>query len=318
MALTANEQEPLLALLPESKLGTLEKIELLTAGRSGAGVYAVTASRGAFVLRVQPRQLDEDYFRQQLRIVTRAAAAGIAPAIVHVDESARAILSVRIAGLPLPAVLADPAQRGRVLWSVVDGLRTLHGLDSSDVKARDPLAYAHVAYEAARHRSGFPAWATALEPTLSELASVLQRDARRVVSHNDVNPGNFLWDGTKAWLVDWEVAGLGHPHYDLASLALFLRLDDQESFELAALHDGAPLSEQARQTFVALRRLVGVLAGLTFLGMVDDLDVRPCPTRADAPSLGDCYAAFRSGQHPMHSPYGTASMGLALLALGCA
>jgi aminoglycoside phosphotransferase (APT) family kinase protein len=318
MSLSAVEQGPLLALLPEPKLGTIEKIEPLTAGRSGAGVYAVTASRGAFVLRVQSRQLDDDYFAQQLRILTRAAGAGIAPPIVHVDDSARAIVSTRIAGLPLPPVLADPTQRSRALSSVVDGLRTLHGLDPAGVNVRDPLSYARSAYEAARHRPGFPAWATALEPTLTELGTVLERDARRVVSHNDVNPGNFLWDGAKAWLVDWEVAGLGHPHYDLATLALFLRLGDQESFELAALHDGAPLSEQARQTLLDLRRLVGLLAGLTFLGMVDDLNVRPCPARSDAPTLGDCYTAFRSGQYAMHSAYGTASMGLALLALGCA
>jgi aminoglycoside phosphotransferase (APT) family kinase protein len=153
-----------------------------------------------------------------------------------------------------------------------------------------------------------------LEPTLSELSSVLARDPRQTVSHNDVNPGNFLWDGARAWLVDWEFAGLGHPYYDLASLALFLRLDDEVAFALAGRHDGAPLDAAARDTFRSLRRLVGLLAGFTFFSLVDDLRVRRAERLADAPSLGDCYAAMRAGAFDLQSQLGRASMGLALLA----
>jgi thiamine kinase-like enzyme len=304
----------LLLLLPEAAVGVVESIEPIHAGLSGAGVYAVAASRGKFVLRVQARQLDEAYFAQQLLVLRRASAAAVAPAVVHVDEGARAVVSVRIAGIPLAAALADPTQRGAVLASVVDALRTLHALDMSGVVARDPVPFARAAWEACRHRPGFPTWAGTLAPILDELAAVLERDHRRVVSHNDINPGNFLWDGLRAWLVDWEVAGLGHPYYDLAALALFLRLDDDAMFALAARHDGAPLDHSSRATFHALRRLVGLLSGLTFLGLVDDLEVRTAATPADAPSLGHCYQALREGQLDLQSPGWHAMMGLALLA----
>ena len=60
------------------------------------------------------------------------------------------------------------------------------------------------------------------------------------------------------------------------------------------------------------------LCGLTFLRLVDDLRVRPAPTREDAPSLGDCYDAMRAGALDLHGPHGRASMGLALLAQGVA
>jgi len=303
-------------LLPDAKLGQIESIERLTAGLSGAAVYGVTTTRGSFVLRVQSRRPDDDYFAQQLRILQRVSAAGIAPELVHSDASALATVSRRVVGTPLARALAEPAQRIAVLTNVVDRLRVLHGLDTAGVSARDPIPFARAAYEAVRHRAGFPPWAAALEPSIEEFSRVLERDPRRVISHNDVNPGNLLWDGARAWLVDWEVAGLGHPHYDLATLAVFLRLDDDTAFELAAWHDGAPLDDVGRERMQALRRLVGVLAGLTFLGLVDDLNVRPCPTKRDAPTLSDCYAALRSGQLSMQTPYGAASMGLALLALG--
>jgi len=308
----------LLPLLPEARVGAVETIEPISLGLSGAGVYAVTASRGAFVLRIQRRNLDPEAFAQQLRVLRQAAEAGIALALVHVDEGARATLLVRVAGLPIAAALADPAQRPRVLASVVDGLRTLHGLDPAGIAERDPLVYAREAWEANRDRPGFPPWAVPLGPALEAIADTLADDPRRVVSHNDVNPGNVLWDGDRAWLVDWDVTGLGHPYYDLASLALFLRLEDEAALGLAALHDGAPLDERSRTSFRALRKLVGLLCGLTFLGLVEDLGVRPAPAIEDAPSLLDCYQALRTGELALQSPRFQASMGLALLALGVA
>jgi len=307
------EFAPLLSLLPEDRVGAVENIEPITMGLSGAGVYAVSAARGAFVLRVQASNVAADAFAGQLRLLQRVATAGIAPAIVHVDQPARAVVSARVAGRPLGAALADPAQRPQAFASVIDSLRALHALDTTDVVTSDPVAYARGAWQSARARPGFPDWA-ALQPVIDGADAALARDARRVVSHNDMNPGNILWDGTRAWLVDWEAAGLNHPHYDLAAFAMFLRLDDDSAFGLAARHDGAPLAEQARATFKALRRLAAGLCGLIFLRMVDDLTIRPAPARADAPSLGDCYAAMRTGQFNLREPRDRASFGLALLA----
>ena len=313
MPALAAEFAPLLSYLPEDRVGIVERIEPITMGLSGAGVYAVTAGRGAFVLRVQAADVDGVAFAGQVRLLQRAVTAGIAPEIVHVDEVARAVVSVRVAGRPMGAALADPAQRPQALASVIDGLRALHALDPAGVVTSDPVGFARAAWQSARDRPGFPGWA-ALESIIDAAAAALARDQRRVVSHNDVNPGNILWDGTRAWLVDWEVAGLNHPHYDLAVFAMFLRLDDDSAFGLAGRHDGAPLGQQARATFTALRKLAAGLCGLTFLRMVDDLTIRPAPARADAPSLGDCYAAMRTGQFNLREPRDRASFGLALLA----
>src|SRR3569623_2917543 len=120
---------PLLSRLPEDRVGTIERIEPLTMGLSGAGVYAVTATRGAFVMRVQSSTGDPAAFARQVRLLRSVADAGIAPAVVHVDEAAQAVLSARVMGHPLGAALAVPAQGPRALASVVDGLRALHALD---------------------------------------------------------------------------------------------------------------------------------------------------------------------------------------------
>ena len=307
---------PLLRFLPAGRVGTTERIEPIRAGLSGAGVYAVETSQGAFVLRVQDRNLDEQYFAQQLRVLRRAEQAGIAPRIAYVDEAERAVVSARISGKPLGMALADPAQRNRVFASTIEKLRTLHSLDPAGVAERDPMRYAAEAFSAVRGRPGFPSWASDLDTEFAHIERVLARDSRRVVSHNDVNPGNLLWDGERVWLVDWEVTGLGHPYYDLATLALFLRLDDDAAFGLAAMHDGAPLGVEARSNFRAQRKLAGLLCGLTFLGFVPDLSVRSAPSLEEAPTLSELYQGMQAGKISLQTPLGQATMGLALLGLG--
>lgn len=296
--------------LPEELAGQVEAVRFLSSGLSGAGVYGVTTARGELVLRVQPEHGHGDW-SQQLLVMQRAAERGVAPAILHVDREARAVVSVRVAGAPLGAALADPAQRGPAIASVVAQLRALHAIDPSGVGERDPIAWVHELYEAERARPGFPAWAGGLDPVIAAAAATLSRDRRRVVSHNDVNPGNVMWDGARAWLVDWEVAGLAHPYYDLAAMAMFLRLDETVALGLLAQQEGRELDACERASFAALRRLAAVLCGLTLMGLLPDLSVLPEP----APTLGEFYGELRAGRVDLEAPRGRGAFALALLRL---
>jgi aminoglycoside phosphotransferase (APT) family kinase protein len=303
-------------LLPEPVVGEVVSVTPIRMGLSGAGVYAVTGARGDYILRVQGERADESFWTQQLLVLRRAAERGIAPPIVHVDERARAVISKRVTGVPLPAALADPAQRGVAIAGVVTQLRALHAVDPDGIGERDAVTYARGVWQEQRLRPGFPTWAAGTGAALEAIAAVLARDTRRVVSHNDVNPGNVLWDGTRAWLVDWEVAGLGHPYYDLAAFATFLNLEAEAAHGLLALQEQSPLDDEARATFAAMRQLVGLVAGCVFLGLVPDLAVYPAPTRADAPTLAGCYGEMRAGRLDLQTPRGRAAFGLALLRLG--
>jgi aminoglycoside phosphotransferase (APT) family kinase protein len=300
-------------LLPEAVLGAVHAVTPISLGLSGAGVYAVDAARGAFILRIQGAAHDDARWHQQLLVLRRAATQGIAPAVVHVDEAARAVVSARVAGVPLPAALGDPSQRGAAISGVVQQLRALHALDASGVEERDAVVYARETFAAQQGRRGFPVWALPLTHTIDRVAEMLAADTRRVLSHNDVNPGNVLWDGTRAWLVDWEVAGLAHPFYDFAALATFLMFDDATANALLALQEQTQLMDADHEMLAVLRKLAALLLGCTFLGMVPSLEAHVPPTRDDALPLPDVYARLRSGALALQSPEGQAAFGLALL-----
>ena len=296
-------------LLPEAKLGTVSALRTISQGLSGAAVYEVSASRGEFVLRINAELADPVHLTQQLRVLSRAAELGVAPKIVHVDEPARAVVSERVRGVVLHLALAEPAQRPAVITGIVAQLRTLHRADASGLDARDPIAFARMHCLQQHERAGFPAWASGAGAILDALERTLARDPRVAVSHNDVNPGNVLWDGTRAVLVDWESAGLTHPFYDLATLAMFLQLPDDAAFGLLALQEQRAPSEQDRATFAALRRLSGLSCGLVLASMVPDLRELP----ADPPVLSDVYAAMTAGTLDLQQPIGRGTFGLALL-----
>jgi thiamine kinase-like enzyme len=85
-----------------------------------------------------------------------------------------------------------------------------------------------------------------------------------VLSHNDVNPSNLVYDGEHILLHDWETSGPNDPLYDLATVALFLRMDESTCERLVAAHDGEPVARLPAR-FVYDRRLAGVLCCAVFL-----------------------------------------------------
>ena len=40
-----------------------------------------------------------------------------------------------------------------------------------------------------------------------------------VYGHNDLLPANFLNDGSKIWLIDWEYSGYNSPLFDLGGIS---------------------------------------------------------------------------------------------------
>ena len=52
-----------------------------------------------------------------------------------------------------------------------------------------------------------------------------RRDAPIVPCHNDLLNANFIGDGSRLWIVDWEYAGMGDPFFDLGNFAVNHELD---------------------------------------------------------------------------------------------
>ena len=56
--------------------------------------------------------------------------------------------------------------------------------------------------------------------------------------HNDLLNANFIADGKRIWIVDWEYAGMGDRFFDLANFSINHELGDEENHELLRFYFG--------------------------------------------------------------------------------
>src|SRR6185437_11599144 len=96
---------------------------------------------------------------------------------------------------------------------------------------------------------------------VSQLSDLLARAARLeaavgpidvVFGHNDLLAANFIDDGRRLWLVDWDYAGFNSPLFDLGGLASNSELSAEQAELALSLYFGKPIDDQLRRSALAM------------------------------------------------------------------
>ena len=99
-------------------------------------------------------------------------------------------------------------------------------------------------------------------PHLPKLANFLQEAAMLesaigpidlVFGHNDLLPANFLHDGTRLWLIDWDYAGFNSPLFDLGGLAANTALTQGQETRMLQSYFGRPASPDLWRSYLAMK-----------------------------------------------------------------
>jgi thiamine kinase-like enzyme len=78
-----------------------------------------------------------------------------------------------------------------------------------------------------------------------------------VPCHNDLLADNYLDDGTRLWIVDWEYSGNGDPTFELGNTCQELGYDDAQVTELCAAYFG-----EASPALLARMRLQMIMSDI--------------------------------------------------------
>jgi thiamine kinase-like enzyme len=185
---------------------------------------------------------------------TLAAGLDLAPLVVTFLRPERMLITRFVDGRGIePAELRAPAMLHRVGLA----LRRLH--EAPAVSATfSPFAILERYAEAAR---GLGVPEPDELPWARELAARLHRlrdDAPGpCLCHNDLLNANFLLEGERLRIVDWEYAGMGDPYFDLANFSSNHDLDEDDDMRLLEAHFGS-----AGPSELARLRLMRVLSDL--------------------------------------------------------
>ena len=303
------------ACIPPDLQGPSTTIAKVAAGLSGAGVYRVDANGAAYALKISDPHESAERWRSKLHIQQMASDAGLAPRIVHADESRRAVVSEFLVDHSFPAQFFNPATREAAFRQLGETLRRVHDLPLDGTATwRDPRV---MLADTARNLDGdfvVPAfvaeairWGISHEPPPPDRAEVL--------SHNDVNPSNLLFDGARLMLLDWEVAGRNDPYYDLAAISVFFRMDADTCRKLIEIHDGTPCAELSAR-FLYVRRFIATLLGAVFMTLAragGHPGAQASDTLESVMPLAEFFQQLRAGTLNIASGDGQVAFALALI-----
>jgi thiamine kinase-like enzyme len=230
------DQIPVVAGLPRSVVElpgglTNQNLHVTTTGPSG-GDYVVRRFRGDADL------LGIDRDAEHANTVAAAEAGVGAPVVCYLPELAVLVIEY------VDGVTYDNAtfHRPGVVPRVARAIRTLHEgprfLGDFDMFTRQERYLRTVADQGFPLFDGYHRYQEAFHRVRSALAA---RAEPTVPCNNDLLAGNFLDDGAKLWLIDYEYSGNNDACFELGNTSTECDLDDEQVEELVATYFGEPL-----------------------------------------------------------------------------
>ncbi|MGF1626807.1 MAG: phosphotransferase [Alphaproteobacteria bacterium] len=205
-----------------------------------------------FVVRVGEDIPVHQILRWNELAASRAAhAAGVSPEVVHAEPGAMVLAFVEGRVLR-PADIADRATLRRIVPLLLRCHRDIPDYLRGPVLAfwvfhvvRD---YASTLEEmASRHRHRLPALrkaAARLEQAVGPIDLVF--------GHNDLLASNFIDDGERLWLIDWDYAGFNSPLFDLGGLASNNGLTEPDERWLLEAYFNRPVDDGLWRSYQAM------------------------------------------------------------------
>jgi thiamine kinase-like enzyme len=202
-----------------------------------------------------------------------AAGAGVSPPVVHVDPATGVMVTRFVPGVTMSPEgfrtrAGAPARAGQVLarlhgsgavfpfrfelFQMID--RYLALLAPRDVAL--PPGYHDVVAEAAAVRAALSRAPVPLAPC-----------------HCDPLCENFLDDGTRMWVVDWEYSGMNDPMWDLGDLSVEAGMDAGQDEAMLTAYFGAEARAADRGRMVAYKAMCDLL--WTLWGLIQLSDGNP-------------------------------------------
>lgn len=157
-----------------------------------------------------------------------AARIGLGPEVVLFDEAEGFLVTHYIDGSPLSV---EEARLPRALNRIAILLRRLH--DGPTIPGRFDSFRVVEEYRATAVAHGVePPDAYDAAKAIAERIEPLRRDQPLSPCHNDLLNANFIAQGERIWIVDWEYAGMGDRFFDLANFSTNHELDEAGADEL--------------------------------------------------------------------------------------
>ena len=222
----------------------------LKGGVSNAS-FTVSDLTGKYVARVGEDYPFHHVFREAEVIASKAAFdAGLSPEVVYTEPGIMVVRFMEAATFTEADVRANAA-------GCVEIVKRCHRDMGARVSGRANIFWVfHVlrdyfrTIKLANHVQvpNIPLWARQVE-RLEKAQMALPI----IFGHHDLLPTNFMDDGKRLWLIDWEYGGFGTAMFDLANIASNNQFTQAAEEELLAQYFGRKADEATLRSFYAMK-----------------------------------------------------------------
>jgi hypothetical protein len=247
----------------------IHSVARITNGASGAGVFKLTVDGRNYLLRIEgPSDGFRDPDRQYvcLRI---AAEAAVAPRLIYADAKEGIAITDFISADLTPAAGWNKPELIRTLTRTVKVLHAaplfptlVNYIEGVDSLMRSCLATGILPTRALEQHCRY----------FGELVKVYPAEKRGkadfVSSHNDLNPGNVLFQAGKAWLVDWESAFAADRYVDLAAIANFFATREHEREVMLQAYFGSELKDYHRARLFLMQQANRIFYAMVIFNVI--------------------------------------------------
>jgi len=170
-----------------------------------------------------------------------AAALGVGPDVIEFVEPEAWLVTRFIEGEPIPI---ERMREHENLRRVAGALRAVHGgpaVSGSFDSFRVVERYLDTALSRGGAEPDRYSWAH----DLARRIEATRADEKHCLCHNDLLNANFIDDGERIRIVDWEYAGMGD-RFDLANFAINHELDEGARAALLEAYFGEVTGDEAR------------------------------------------------------------------------
>lgn len=234
---------------------------VLSGGLSNANLV-VEDAKGKFVVKIGEDAPHMGVYRSNEVLAMRAShAAGVSPEVIY-DEPGIIVLRFVEGRSLTPADVREPGR----LRAVARLLQQLHRKAHKHLEGPGFIFWPqhHIRWylnQCEEKKDGLnPEWYRlfARYRAATDEADAAVGRVRIVFCHNDVLPQNFIDDGKRLWLVDWEYSGYDLDLFDLAGIGMNIDITPQETTLLLETYYEEAVSDELRRRFVAAMLLTSL------------------------------------------------------------
>lgn len=277
-----------------------ERLRPVTSGGSGALIFRTEVAGKPYLLRLENQSGGLRETEAAHRSMEIAAAARVAPPVRYANWRAGVAIMDFLDERPLAEYTGGAAGLAREVGGLIARLQRTTPFPAF---AEDYPAVLRRMFDVLRSCGLFADGL--LDPHLEAFETIRSvypwdEDAR-VSSHNDLHPGNFLFDGERLWLIDWETACRNDAAVDVAIALNYLAPTLELEAILLQAWMGHPPDKRLRARLMLMRALVLVFYAAAPNGLVATFQNKP-DTDLTAPTPAEFWTEVGAGRLMLGAP----------------